>query len=158
MSWDLSVLMRRRISQEHTESVHKLLWKNGFYRDEFGYLSVKEKYALAIYIELPSDEDDWWDDMHETIKEIGFFPMTDITLTSRLGCHEMSYMLAKELARLVDGVIYDHQIGVVYNSEGEPYGGCLVDGEFEEYGAGSRPAFPIKTCKGVPRPDFSEPD
>jgi hypothetical protein len=47
--------------------------------------------------------------------------------------------LARELAKIVGGVIYDHQVAIVYDSDGLPCGHCGTDGKPEGYGAEVEP-------------------
>lgn len=64
--------------------------------------------------------------------------MTDIGLESRYTreSHEMNYRVAKELAKIVGGVIYDNQVGVVYDSDGKPFAHCKTGDRFDKYGSG----------------------
>ncbi|MBW2164283.1 MAG: hypothetical protein JRF43_07565 [Deltaproteobacteria bacterium] len=138
MSLDLSVLMNKRMTKKFMEAVESLLRENNFHKDEYGYVSAKEDVYVHIYVNLAPEKDEWWDDMDELVGVIGFFPKAEISLESRhtKESHTTNYVLAGQLAKLVNGVIYDYQVGVLYDSDGKPYACHRTDDEFEEYGAG----------------------
>ena len=138
MSLDLWVLKKDKISKELMMSIREFLTENDFIEDEYSYCSSNKDICVDIYIEQSPENDELWDDMDELIDAIGFFPKAIIPCDSKHTeeSHLTNYSLAKQLAKLVDGVIYDHQIAVVYNSEGEPYASCRTDGKLEEYGSG----------------------
>ena len=48
----------------------------------------------------------------------------------------MNYRLAKELAKIVGGVIYDNQVGFVYDSDGRPFDHCKTGDRCDQYGSG----------------------
>ncbi|MBA7689437.1 hypothetical protein ES703_97944 [subsurface metagenome] len=137
MSLDLSVLMEKKISKRLLGSVNTFLTVNGFVKGDYGYSHVDDEISLNVYIDLEPEKDDYSDD--QLTVAIGFVPMTVISLESRhdFESHQSNYHFAKQLAKLVDGVIYDHQVGVIYDFEGKPYACYRTDGDFKEYGAGA---------------------
>ena len=138
MSLDLSVLMNKKMSKDLIQVVDNFLIENGFVKDEYGYVAANENISLDIYCEFTPEKDDWWDDVDELIAKIGFFPKAEIVLESKhaQASHIVNYQTAQRLAAIVGGVIYDYQVGVLYDSDGKPYACHRTDGEFEEYGAG----------------------
>jgi hypothetical protein len=72
----------------------------------------------------------------DEIDAIGFSPKAVIGLESRhsKASHVENYRLGKELAKIVGGVIYDHQVAVVYDAEGVPCGHCGTDEKPEDNG------------------------
>jgi hypothetical protein len=137
MSLDLSVLVKRKISPRFQKSVHNFLMVHGFFKDEYCYSFADENFSVDVYINLEQEEDDSWE--AELIDEIGFVPVTQLSLESRHNpeSHALSYHFAKELAKLVDGVIFDRQVAVLYDCEGRPYACYRTDDKLKPYGAGA---------------------
>ena len=135
MSLDLCVLMPNRISKPLLKSVNDFLLVRGFYKDKYCYVS--EATNIEVYVTKKPEKEDYWDD--EGLAEaVGFMPMTELVLESRhtLESHRASYILAMLLAKLVDGVIYDPQVAVMYDPDGKPYAHYRTDDMLEEYGGG----------------------
>lgn len=136
MSLDLSVLIDKKPTEEQMQAVYDFLQANGFCKDEYGYRSEAENISLDVYPESDPEKDDFW--IEDPPCVVWFSPKTDICLESRhnRASHEMNYRLAKELARIVGGVIYDNQVGIVYDADGKPFDHCKKSDRFEEYGSG----------------------
>ena len=137
MPLDLSVLMEEKISSRLKKSIDTFFTANEFYEDDYCYSSADEEIALDVYINSEPEKDEIWSDGE--IEVIGFAPMTEIVLESRQNrkSHELNYQMAKQLANLVNGVIYDSQVAVFYDYRGKPYACLRTDNKFEEYGAGA---------------------
>jgi hypothetical protein len=118
------------------KSVIDFLQTSGFYKDEYAYRAASDTIALAIYINMEPEKEDFWTDGPPEV--VWFTPLTQIALESRhtRESHEMSYRMARELAKLLGGVIYDNQIGVVYDSDGTPFDHCRTGDQFDKYGSG----------------------
>jgi len=130
--------MKKKISKRLLGSINTFLTVHGFYKDEYGYCHGEDDISLDVYTNMEPEKDDYWDD-DGLIDAIGFVPMTEISLESRhsIESHQSNYHFAKKLAKLVDGVIYDPQVGVMYDYEGKPYSCYRKDDKLEEYGAGT---------------------
>lgn len=139
MSLDLSVVSNKRISKEKKKALVGLLAQNGILRYLPNYYITKEG-QIYIHVEvLPKPEkDDYWEDMDALIGKIGFMPKLEIILYSRHNklSHQTSYNLALEIAALVDGIIYDHQMHILYNCHGRPLNPEDADGWDITYGKG----------------------
>jgi hypothetical protein len=142
MSLDLSVLMPERISERLAKSVDDFLIENGFYEDvhifenNYVYRCRGDGINIDVHVDLKPEEDEYWGDGED--EAIGFMPMTEFMLEARHSekSFKASYLLAKGLAEVVNGVIWDHQVGVVYDSDAKPYANFRTDDKVEEYGAG----------------------
>jgi len=136
VSLDLSVLVDKKLSEEQLKSVHDFLRANGFCKDRYGYLSDVDNISLDVYPDSDPEKDDFWTEDPPSV--VRFVPKTDIGLESRHNreSHEMNYRLAKELAKIAGGVIYDNQVGMVYDSDGKPLDHCKTGDRFDEYGSG----------------------
>lgn len=136
MSLDLSIITDKKLTDEEVTSVIAFLLANRFYKDQYGYRMEAENISLDVYTDSDTENDDFWND--DPPKAVWFTPMTDIGLESRHNreSHEMNYRIAKELAKIVGGVIYDNQVGVVYDSDGQPCDHYGTGKPFEKYGAG----------------------
>jgi hypothetical protein len=127
------------MSKALLKSVQDFLVVNGFHKDEYGFRSEREGISVDVYISRKPEADDYWEE--DEVDAIGFFPKAQISMESRHSeaSHVENYRLAKELAKIVCGVIYDHKVAVVYDSDGLPCGHCRTDGKLEDYGAGVEP-------------------
>jgi len=136
MSLSLSVLVDKKLTEPQMQSVHDFLNANGFYKDQCGYRSSAVDIFLDVYPESDPERDDFW--TVDLPRVVPFFPKTDIGLESRHNrvSHEMNYRIAKQLAEVVSGVIYNDQLGKVYDSSGMPLEHCRESNHFDEYGAG----------------------
>ena len=137
MSLTLSVLSDKRLSGAQLTSVCDFLLANGFRKGEYGYHAEADNISVDVYTDSDTETDEFWtDDPPDVVR---FFPMTDIGLESRHNreSHEMNYRLAKELAGIIGGVIYDNQVGMVYDSDGKPLEYCRTGGRYDEYGSGA---------------------
>jgi len=136
MSLDLSVLVDKKLTKVQLKAVIDFLEENRFYKDQYGYRLEDDNIYLDVYTDSDTENDDFWND--DPPKVVWFTPMADIGLESRHNrkSHEMNYRVAKELAKIVGGVIYDNQVGVVYDSDGQPCDHYETGKPFEKYGAG----------------------
>ncbi len=136
MSLDLSVLIDKKLTEQQMQSVCDFLKANGFCKDRHGYHAEADNIALDVYPDSDPEKDEFWTEDPPSV--IWFAPKTDIGLESRHNreSHEMSYRVAKELAKIIGGVIYDNQVGVVYDSEGRSIKHCKAGNRFDEYGSG----------------------
>jgi hypothetical protein len=139
VSLDLSVITDKKITDERMKSVIEFLLANRFRQDEYGYLSEKDNLFISLYIDMEPEKDEFWTD--EPPKVVWFTPLFEIALESRHNreSHETSYRIARELAKLLDGFIYDNQVGVVYDLDGQPCDHHGTGERFEKYGAGIGP-------------------
>lgn len=128
MSLDLTVLMRERLSKELTISLHELLKRKGLAKESIGshsyYTSTRENINIDVYINRSPlrDEDRYWRNRYDDGELLGFLPKVTIGLASRgtRSAHLKAYSLAKAIARLVGGIIFDHQMSLAYSSRGIP--------------------------------------
>jgi len=136
VSLDLSVLVDKKLTELQLKSVCDFLQANGFCKDEYGYRSEVDNISLDVYPDSDPEKDDFWTEDPPSV--VWFSPKTDICLESRHNCesHEMNYRLAKELAKIVGGVVYDNQVGMVYDSDGKPFDHCKTGDRYDEYGSG----------------------
>ena len=136
MSLDLSVIMDKKFTELQLKSVIDFLQSNGICKDQYGYCSEVDNISLDVYISSDAKNEDFWADGPPSV--VWFTPMEDISLESRhnLESHEMNYRLAKELAKIVGGVIYDNQVGMVYDSDGKPFDHCKKGDRYDRYGSG----------------------
>jgi hypothetical protein len=133
---NLSVLMPRKISEEAREAVDRYLIDEGFRRGEGGYSSDSRDDFLAITIDPEPEKDLYW--THTSSEVVWFIPMTEIVIESKFTeeSHTNNYGLARKLAGMVRGVVYDHLVDVVYNAEGKPFEKYGLGESLAEYGAG----------------------
>jgi hypothetical protein len=122
------------------------LHTNGFYKDRYGYEPVSETIYLSIYIDRKPEKDDFWSDGPP--EAVWFTPLAEIYLESRHNrkSHKLSYHLAKKLAKVIEVVIYDHQVDVVYAPSRKPCDHFKTGEKLEKYGAGINP-FMDAVCK-----------
>ena len=136
MTLELSVLLDKKLTKLQLKSVCDFLQANGLCKDQYGYHAEAENIALDVYPISDPEKDDFWTE--EPPGVVWFVPKTDIGLESRhtLESHEMNYRVARELAKIIDGVIYDNQVGMVYDADGKPFDHCKTGERFDEYGSG----------------------
>ena len=138
MSLDLMVVMKERMSKGLKDRVHSLLIKEGFKKDKYGYSSTDDHVSLDVGYSTAANIRWYWTDSI-LLADLGFIPKAEIHLESRHTklSHVTSYRLAKKIASIVEGVIYDPQVGNLYNCRGE----ALKEGGKRErafkYGAGT---------------------
>ncbi|HEU19805.1 MAG TPA: hypothetical protein ENO00_10620 [Deltaproteobacteria bacterium] len=127
----ISVLMPQKISSELIGFVNAHLDECGFGREGDYYVIGSAEHFLTITIDKEPEKDLFW--TYRTNGVIWFIPMSQIILDSKKTekSHMLSYETALNLARMTQGVIYDHVAGVAYNAEGEP---------FERFGMGEQSA------------------
>ena len=118
MSLDLTVITRDRISGETSDNLYKLLAKSGFKKDEFGFTSIDDGINVNLYVHNKFDDDHFWDPGE--VKAIGFEPESEIIIESfhTEKSHQKAYRTALVLAKVLNGAIYDHQVGVFYKPNG----------------------------------------
>ncbi|MBT8490967.1 MAG: hypothetical protein KJN62_07955 [Deltaproteobacteria bacterium] len=133
---NVSVLMTRKITDSLDESVHEHLITNGFERDDHGYHCTTGGITIEIQIETEPEKDTYW--IYGPVEVLWFIPETEIALEAKYTeeSYKTAYQLAQQLADIVRGVIYDHQVGVVYSSDGESFETCGPREQLPEYGAG----------------------
>lgn len=136
MSLNLSVITDKKITDELLESVINFLLANRFRQDEYGYHAENDNLCVKIYTDTEPEKDEFWTDGPPTV--VWFTPQFEIALESlhTRESHETSYRLARELATLLDGFIYDNQVCVVYNSNGQPCDHYGTGKVYEKYGSG----------------------
>ena len=136
MSLDLSVITDKKISDQLVKSVNDFLQASGFCKDEYGYYAASDTISVNLYVDMEPEIDEFWTD--DPPGAVWFMPLFQIALEARhnIESHETSYRLAGELANLLDGFVYDNQVGVVYDSDGQPYYHYGTGRKFEKYGAG----------------------
>jgi hypothetical protein len=133
---NVSVLMTRKITDSLHESIHEYLMNNGFERDDHCYHSTAEGITIEIQIEREPEKDTYW--VYGPVEVIWFIPETEIALEAKHNeeSYKTGYLLAQQLADIVRGIIYDHQVGVAYSSEGEPFETCGPREHLPAYGTG----------------------
>ena len=136
MTLDLSVLVDKKLTELQLKSVCDYLQANGFCKDEYGYRLEADTISLDVYPGSDPEEDEFWTEDPPSV--VWFAPKSDIGLESRYNreSHVMNYRVAKELAKITGGVIYDNQVGMVYDSDGKPFDHCKTGDRFDEYGSG----------------------
>lgn len=137
MSLDLAVITDKKLSKEQLKALSEFLKANGFRKDRYGYHAIQENITLDLFIDFRPEKNEFWTD--EPPKVVWFTPLAEITLESRhtRQSHQMSYRIAKKLAKLVGGFIYDNQFGTVYYPNGRPCDHFKTGEKFEKYGAGT---------------------
>jgi len=137
MSLDLMVVMKERISKSLREEIHALFIKERFKKDKYGYHSTDGHVSLDVCYSTAADIRWYWTDS-VLLATLGFTPEAEINLESRHTqlSHITAYKLAKKIATLVEGIIYDPQVGELYDHNGKH----LMQGKKRErvfkYGAG----------------------
>lgn len=136
MSLDLSVITDKKITDEQMKAVIDFLSAHKFIQDKYGYSSEEDNLSVHVYLETEPEKNEFWKDGPPSV--VWFMPLTEIALESMHNreSHETSYCMARELAKLLDGFIYDNQVGVVYDSNRQPYDHFGTGKTFEKYGAG----------------------
>lgn len=136
MSLGLSVLVDKKQTEQQMQSVYDFLQANGLCKDQYGYHAEAENIALDVYPNSDPEKDEFWTEDPPSV--VWFAPKTDIGLESRHNreSHEMNYRFAQELAKIVGGVIYNNQVGMVYDADGKPFDHCKTNDRFDEYGSG----------------------
>ncbi len=134
----LSVLTARKISREILGLIDTCLDERGFRKEDDRYVSGREEYLLSITVDMEPEKDLCW--TYTTNEVIWFIPMTEIILESKMTkeSHMFSYEVALDLARIIQGVVYDHLVDVAYNTEGEPFQWYGLGEQLAEYGTGMK--------------------
>jgi hypothetical protein len=137
MSLDLTVIIRDRISGETYQGLIKLLVDLAFEKGEFGFSSIENDINTNVYVHMTFNEDQFWEP--DEIDVFGFRPESEILIASfhNKASHQKAYETSQILAKALNGAVYDHQVDVVYDADGKPYGHHRTDGAFEEFGAGA---------------------
>lgn len=137
MSLDLAVITDKKLSKEQLKALSEFLKANRYHKDRYGYHATQENITLDLFIDLRPEKNEFWTE--EPPKSVWFTPLADISLESRhtRQSHQMSYRIAKKLAKLVGGFIYDNQFGIVYDPKGRPCDHFKTGEKFEKYGAGT---------------------
>ena len=135
MSLDLAVITEKKLSRRQLKEVSEFLRARGFCKNRCGYHASQLNISLDLYIDLKPEKNEFWTE--EPPKSVWFTPLADISLESRhtRQSHQMSYRIAKKLAKLVGGFIYDNQFGIVYDPKGRPCDHFKTGEKFEKYGA-----------------------
>ena len=118
------------------QAIKRLLYEAGYAEDDFGFTGSTNNLDVDISVHTKFELDDYWGE--EEFDAIGFTPKSEINIASRHTKESLleSYRIAKSLAKVVDGLIYDHQVCVIYDSSGKPRGHNRTDGSYEAFGAG----------------------
>jgi hypothetical protein len=153
MSLDVTVMMRKRLSMELFSSLQALLTREGFEKRRLGkysfYGSTKKNIHIAIDISRNplKDNDEYWKSAYEDGTGVDFLPKATISLESRhtKRSHLKAYSLAKVIARLVGGIIFDEQMWTAYSPKGIPL--CESDDEEEDLMYG-KPILPFMEWVG----------
>jgi len=121
MSLDLMVVMKERLSKDLKSKVHSLLIKERFKKEKNGYYPTDGNISLDIYYSTVKDIQWYWRDS-ALLKDLGFMPKAEVNLESRHTeiSHLTSYRLARKIATLTAGIIYDPQVGEFYDYNGKP--------------------------------------
>lgn len=132
----LSVLMTRKITESLRESLHEHMMINGFERNDHGYHCTTQGITINVQVETEPEKDTYW--IYGPIEVLWFIPETEVTLEAKYTekSYKAAYQLARQLAEIVRGVIYDHQVGVAYSPHGEPFETCGPCEQLAEYGTG----------------------
>lgn len=111
MSLDLMIVAKERISKNLKNEVHALLIKEGFEKGQYVYNPISDQINIDVGYSTAADIRWYWHDMEDLPETLGFMPRTSVNLSSRHTqlSHVTSYKLAKKIASLVDGIIYDHR-------------------------------------------------
>jgi len=114
------VVMKERISKSLRKEIHALFIKERFKKDKYGYYSTDDHVSLDVCYSTAADIRWYWTDS-VLLATLGFTPKAEINLESRHTqlSHVTSYKLAKKIASLVDGIIYDPQVGEFYDHHGK---------------------------------------
>ena len=136
MSLDLSILTKNKISDKTMQAIKRLLNEAGYAEDDFGFTGSKNNLDVDISVQTKFELDDYWEE--EEFYAIGFMPKSEININARHTKESLleCYRIAKSLAKTVDGLIYDHQVCVIYDPLGKPLGHNRTDGAYEAFGAG----------------------
>jgi hypothetical protein len=139
MSLDLMIVKKDRMSKDMRNKVHELLIKEGFEKGKSVYTPNAEQTNIDVCYSTAAGIRWYWHDMDDLIEILGFMPKSEISLSSRHNqlSHVTSYKLAKKLASLVDGIIYDPQVGELYDHHGKPLKKGKRRGRAFKYGAGT---------------------
>lgn len=121
MSLDLMIVRKDRISRSLKKEVHALLVKEGFEKGQYVYNPISDQINIDVSYSTAADIRWYWHDMEDLPEALGFMPGTSINLSSRHTqlSHVTSYKLAKKIASLVEGIIYDPQVGELYDHHGK---------------------------------------
>lgn len=136
MSFNLSVITDKKITDVLLKSVVDFLLADQFRQDENGFHSEKDNICINIYTDTEPEKDEFWNDGPPAV--VWFTPRFEIALESlhTRESHETSYRIARELATLLEGLIYDSQVCVLYDSDGQPCDHYRTGKVYEKYGAG----------------------
>lgn len=115
------VVMKERMSKSLREEIHALFIKERFKKDKYGYYSTDDHVSLDVCYSTAADIRWYWTDS-VLLATLGFTPKAEINLESRHTqlSHITAYKLAKKIATLVEGIIYDPQVGMLYDHHGKP--------------------------------------
>lgn len=139
MSLDLMIVMKDRISRNLKQGVHTLLVKEGFEKGQYVYSPISDQINIDVSYSTAADIRWYWHDMDDLLETLGFMPSSEINFSSRHSelSHVTSYKLAKKIASLVEGIIYDPQIGELYNHHGKPLKRVKRRERIFKYGSGT---------------------
>ncbi len=152
MSLDIAVIMPCKISDKQVAAVHDHLIANGFDLDEYGYYA--REHAVRIYEDPEPEKNEYW--AEDPPSSVWFTPLSEYALESRHNqqSHELSYRVALEVAKLLEGYVYDVQLSAIYDCEGSPCGHYDDGQPFDTYGHGMKMYMAFTTLVGkVMEPD-----
>lgn len=120
MSLDLMIVMKERMPKILKDKLHALLIEERLKKDKYGYYSAEDDVSLDVCYSTAADIRWYWTDS-VLLATLGFTPKAEINLESRHTqlSHITAYKLAKKIASLVDGIIYDPQVGELYDHHGK---------------------------------------
>ena len=136
MSMDLTVLVKEKLTENTLNRLNEYLTKEGVFKGDFVYESSDDRINIDIIIDNKIEESEFWEE--KDFKAVGFKPKAQVNLSSRQNqaSHKFILLTALQIAKMINGVIYDHQVDVIYDANGIPYGHNRTDGMVEEYGSG----------------------
>jgi len=136
MSMDLTVLVKEKLTKKKFNGLTEYLAKVGVFKGEFVYESSDDRINIDIVIDNEIEESEFWEE--KDFQAVGFKPKAQVNLSSRQNqtSHKFILLTALQIAKMINGAIYDHQVDVIYDANGIPYGHNRTDGMFEEYGSG----------------------
>jgi hypothetical protein len=139
MSLDLIIVMKERIARVLKNEVHALLVKEGFEKGKYVYNSTSDQINIDVSYSTAADIRWYWRDMDNLLGILGYMPGSEINLSSRHTqlSHVTSYKLAKKIASLVDGIIYDPQVAELYDHHGKSLKKEKKGGRVFKYGSGT---------------------
>jgi len=132
------IVIKDRLTNDLKKMVHDLLIQEGFEKGKYVYSLFNEYINMDVSYSTAADIHWYWHDMDDLISVLGFMPKSEINLSSRHTqlSHFTSYKLAKKIATLIGGFVYDPQVGELYDCQGKPLKQSRKERVFK-YGSGT---------------------